>query len=83
MNMSMSKTTPTPEARPSMAAKARDVRRGLGEVFAFFWAGFTAFVEFCLGRWPELPGARRRRKPPTPNEGMSAVEKIAPYPMDD
>jgi hypothetical protein len=76
------RSMPADEARPSILASVREVRRGLGEVFGFFWAAATAAIDFGFGRWPELQGSRRR-KPSPPTEGMSVVEKTAPYPTQE
>ena len=71
--------SPVDDDKP--VTKVRGFFHGIGEVGAFIGECAVAVFELCVGKWPQPAGARRKPKPP--NEGMSPVEKIAPYPADD
>jgi len=61
--------------------KLQDAFHGAVELFAFLGASAYAVILFWMGRWPEAPHMRMRRK------AMRAkgedVEKAAPLPAND
>jgi hypothetical protein len=63
-------------------SKLRKVRRGLGEIVGFTVAALSAVIEILSGRWVEGPDRRRRRRAAlkSPEE---AVDRVAPYPVQD
>lgn len=67
----------------SPASRLAEVRRGVGEIIAFIATCVWAFVQFCLGIWPEWP-----RKPPPPGPAAhhpvkDLAKKLGPYPTQD
>jgi hypothetical protein len=71
-----------PAAPESPPAKVRGFFRGLGEVAEFLRESLVAVFEVLTGKWPQ-PFGSTPRKPKPPNQGMSPIKKIAPYPTDD
>lgn len=67
---------------PSPISKLRRVRRGLGEIVGFTVAALGAVIEILSGRWIEGPDRSRRRRTAL-KSAEEAVDRVAPYPVQD
>jgi hypothetical protein len=63
-------------------AKVPGFFRGLCEVAEFLRESTVAVLEVVTGKWPK-PEGPVSREPRAPNQGMSPIKKIAPFPSDD